>query len=102
MAGILKGNIDVTKIPKDKIYDGKKGKYIGVVVSINNEADQFGQHGSVTVDQTKEEREAKEPKIYLGNLQVVWTDGEAIPQKEQQSMPMKAAAANDSEDDLPF
>jgi len=102
MAGILKGNIDVTKIPKEKIYEGKKGKYIGVVVSINNEADQFGQHGSVTVDQTKEEREAKEPKIYLGNLQVVWTDGESIPQKEQQNAPAPVATKDDSKDDLPF
>ena len=59
MAGILKGNLDVTKIPKDKIYNGKKGKYIPVVVAINNEVDQFGNNGSVTVDQSKEEREAK-------------------------------------------
>jgi hypothetical protein len=102
MAGILKGNIDVTKIPKNKIYDGKKGKYIGVVISLNNEADQFGQHGSITVDQTKEERDAKEPKIYLGNLQVVWTDGEPIPQKEAQQMPMQAATNNSGDDDLPF
>ena len=101
MAGILKGNIDVTKIPKNKIYEGKKGKYIGVVNSLNNEADQFGQHGSVTVDQTKEERDAKEPKIYLGNLQVVWTDGEPVPEKDSSTMPMQTATT-ETKDDLPF
>ena len=101
MAGILKGNIDVTKIPKNKIYEGKKGKYIGVVISLNNEADQFGQHGSVTVDQTKEERDAKEPKIYLGNLQVVWTDGEPVSEKDSSTMPMQTATT-ETKDDLPF
>ena len=84
MAGILKGNLDVTKIPKDKIYEGKKGKYISVVVAINNEVDQFGNNGSIQVDQTKEERDAKESKVYLGNVKVVWTDGEAMPAAQQQ------------------
>jgi len=106
MAGILKGNLDVTKIPKDKIYNGKKGKYIPVVVAINNEVDQFGNNGSVTVDQSKEEREAKEPKVYLGNIKVVWTDGEAMPAAQQQgqtpSAPVAQAAAAPTDDDLPF
>jgi len=106
MAGILKGNLDVTKIPKNKIYEGKKGKYIPVVVSINNEVDQFGHNGAVTVDQSKEEREAKEPKIYLGNIKVVWTDGEVMPaaqkQGQSQSAPVSQAAAAPTNDDLPF
>ena len=106
MAGILKGNLDVTKIPKDKIYNGKKGKYIPVVIAINNEVDQFGHNGSVTVDQSKEERDAKEPKVYLGNIKVVWTDGEAMPAAQQQGQaqpsptPQTAAAPTDA--DLPF
>ena len=27
MASIIKASIDLTKIPKDKIYEGKKGNY---------------------------------------------------------------------------
>tara|TARA_Y100001937_G_scaffold91702_1_gene124146 strand:- start:355 stop:669 length:315 start_codon:yes stop_codon:yes gene_type:complete len=104
MAGILKGNLDVTKIPKDKIYNGKKGKYIPVVIAINNEVDQFGHNGSVTVDQSKEERDAKEPKVYLGNIKVVWTDGEAMPaaQQQGQAQPAAPATAAPADDDLPF
>ena len=102
MAGILKGNIDVTKIPKNKIYEGKKGKYIGVVISLNNEADQFGQHVSVTVDQTKEERDAKTAKTYLGNVKVVWTNGnnvDAAPRDNSTAPPQQAQVADN---DLPF
>jgi len=68
--------------------------------------DQFGNNGSVTVDQSKEEREAKEPKVYLGNIKVVWTDGEVMPAAQQQgqasSAPVAQAAAAPTDDDLPF
>ena len=75
MAGIIKGSIDLTKIPKDKIIQGKKGKYIPVSITVNDEEDQFGNFGPIIVDQTKEEREAKAPKTYLGNVRVVWSNG---------------------------
>jgi len=59
MAGIVKGSIDLTKVPKDRIIVGKKGKYINVAITVNDEEDQFGNFGPIIVDQTKEEREAK-------------------------------------------
>ena len=58
MAGIVKGSIDLTKVPKDRIIVGKKGKYINVAITVNDEEDQFGNFGPIIVDQTKEEREA--------------------------------------------
>ena len=73
MASIIKASIDVNKIPKDKIFVGKKGKYLPITITINDEADQFGNQGPVVVEQTKEERDAKAPKTYLGNVRVVWT-----------------------------
>ena len=75
MAGIVKGSIDLTKVPKDRIIVGKKGKYINVAITVNDEEDQFGNFGPIIVDQTKEEREAKAPKTYLGNVRVVWSNG---------------------------
>ena len=78
MAGIIKGSINLTEIPKDKIIEGKKGKYLNIVVSVNNEADQFGNHGPITVDQTKDERDSKQPKVYLLYIQELSTDGEPI------------------------
>ena len=60
MASIIKTSIDLTKIPKDKIIDGKKGKYLPVTITLNDEVDQFGNQGPIIVSQTKEERDAKD------------------------------------------
>ena len=101
MAIILKTSINLSDIPKDKIIEGKKGKYLPLTITINDEKDKFGNDGPVTVAQSKEEREAKEAKTYLGNVQVVWTNG-SVPQptpRDGQPMQQSAPVAND---DLPF
>jgi len=103
MASIIKTSIDLNKIPKDKIYVGKKGKYLPITITLNNEPDQFGNQGPVVVEQTKDERDAKAEKTYLGNVKVVWTDGnnvETAPRDNNQSAPAPAPAA--AEADLPF
>ena len=74
MAGILKGSINLSAIPKDKIIAGKKGQYLPVTITFNDEIDQFGNQGPIIVEQTKEERDAKAPKTYLGNIKIVWTN----------------------------
>ena len=103
MAGIIKTSINLSLIPKDKIIIGKKGKYLPIAISVNDEPDQFGNQGPVVVDQTKEEREAKVPKVYLGNSKVVWTNGtmpDPIPFKTggSQAQPVK----KEVKEDLPF
>jgi hypothetical protein len=104
MASIIATSIDLTKIPKDKIIDGKKGKYLPITITLNDEVDQFGNNGPVVVTQSKEERDAKQDKVYLGNVKVVWTNGDNVavaPRDGQptQAVPVMAAAP---EDDLPF
>tara|TARA_B100000424_G_C22934196_1_gene497021 strand:+ start:1034 stop:1339 length:306 start_codon:yes stop_codon:yes gene_type:complete len=101
MAGIVKTSINLDKIPKDKIIEGKKGRYLNLVFTVNNEQDQFGNQGPVCVDQTKEERDAKTEKVYLGNVKVVWTDGNfpaPIPYEKQPTPQKQEMQA----DDLPF
>jgi hypothetical protein len=106
MASIIATSIDLTKIPKDKIIEGKKGKYLPITITLNDELDQFGNNGPVTVQQTKDERDAKQDKVYLGNVKVVWTNGDNVaaaprdggPAPVQQAAPQAVAA----EDDLPF
>ena len=105
MASIIKASINLNEIPKHKIIDGKKGKYLPITITLNDETDQFGNQGPVMVEQSKEERESKAAKVYLGNVKVVWTngtnvdaaprDGQAPPQKQTQSFAPQA-------DDLPF
>ena len=62
MASILKTSINLSEIPKDKIINGKKGKYLPITITLNDDLDQFGNQGPVCVDQTKEERDAKTAK----------------------------------------
>jgi hypothetical protein len=106
MASIIKTSIDLTKIPKDKIIDGKKGKYLPVTITLNDEVDQFGNQGPVIVSQSKEEREGKVDKVYLGNVQVVWTNGENVPAAPRDGGPapvqQAAPAPAVADDDLPF
>jgi hypothetical protein len=104
MASIIKASIDLNKIPKEKIFVGKKGKYLPITITLNDELDQFGNQGPVVVEQTKEERDAKAPKTYLGNVKVVWTNGnnvEVAPRDNNNSAPAPAPAAA-PEADLPF
>ena len=102
MASIIKASINLSEIPKDKIIPGKKGKYLPITITINDEADQFGNQGPVIVQQTKEEREAKTAKTYLGNVQVVWTNGENVSAAPRDGQPQQAAAPKTVDDDLPF
>ena len=103
MAGIIKASINLSAIPKDKIIEGKKGKYLPITITVNDEPDQFGNQGPVIVDQSKEERESKVAKVYLGNVQVVWTNGDnvAVPPRQDENKPV-AKAPVEAVDDLPF
>jgi len=102
MASIIKTSINLNNIPKDKIYAGKKGKYLPITITLNDDLDQFGNQGPVVVEQTKEERDAKAAKTYLGNVKVVWTNGQNVDvaPRDTNSAPATAPAA--AEDDLPF
>jgi len=104
MASIIKASINLNEIPKHKIIDGKKGKYLPITITLNDETDQFGNQGPVIVEQSKEERDAKAAKVYLGNVKVVWTNGtnvDAAPRTDGQSAPQPRVTAT-VEDDLPF
>ena len=108
MASIIATSIDLTKIPKDKIIEGKKGKYLPITITVNDEVDQFGNQGPVVVQQSKDERDAKAEKVYLGNVKVVWTNGDNVavaPRQDQAApaaQPVAQAAATQQVDDLPF
>ena len=103
MASIIKASINLNEIPKDKIIIGKKGKYLPITITLNDEVDQFGNQGPVIVDQTKEEREAKVAKTYLGNVKVVWTNGDNVNAAPRTDQPQQAQQVKQEvEDDLPF
>jgi len=104
MAVIIKASINLNSIPKSKIIEGKKGKYLPMTITISDEEDKFGNHGSITVEQSKEERESKEQKTYLGNVKIVWTNGDLpdVSQSGGKAKPAPKAKRVEVEDDLPF
>lgn len=105
MASIIKTSINLNNIPKDKIINGKKGKYLPLTITLNDDLDNFGNQGPVCVDQTKEERDAKSAKVYLGNVKVVWTNGnnvEPAPRDGAQAPAPQQMQVPNQEVDLPF
>ena len=100
MALILATSINLNQIPTEKIIIGKKGKYLPISITLNDELDQFGNQGPVIVSQSKEERLAKAPKTYLGNVKLVWTNGE-VKKFDVQAAPAPQVEEK-IEDDLPF
>ena len=102
MASIIATSINLNEIPKDKIIIGKKGKYLPITITINDEVDQFGNQGPVVVQQSKEERDAKTEKIYLGNVKIVWTNGDNVDVAPRDNAPAAMPAQPQPADDLPF
>ena len=92
---IISASIDLTKIDKSKIVEGKKGKYYNITITVFDNKDQYGNNVSLTDPQDKEQREAKEPKNYLGNGKVVYSTNQT-----SQSEPLEQDENKDG--DLPF
>jgi hypothetical protein len=98
MSALINLSLRVDKLPKEKFVQGKDGAvYYNFTIGVNDESNQWGQNVSATDSQTKEEREAKKPKSYLGNGNVVWTDGNIkLADKKVE------VTAKEVEADLPF
>ena len=89
--------IDVTKILKQHIYEGKKGKYLDVTVWDKGIEDEYGFHGFATQEISKQAREAGEKGPILGN----WRRNEP-KQSARPTVPKPAPAQPEAEDDVPF
>jgi hypothetical protein len=98
MSALINVSLRVDKLPKEKFVSGKDGAvYYNFTVGVNDESNQWGQNVSLTDSQTKEEREAKKPKTYLGNGNVIWTNGTiSVADKKAE------VTAKEVESDLPF
>jgi hypothetical protein len=66
---MISGRINVTKIDKAKLFEGKKGKYLDFSL-IETPNSKFGKDYMVVQGQTKEERERKEKSIILGDAKI--------------------------------
>jgi len=91
---------------------GKNGKhYVSLTVSINDQVDQYGKDASVWLEQSKEQRDRKDRKNFVGGGKVVYGKQQQQPQQgyapQQQGygqpMPQQYNAPQlPQDDDLPF
>jgi len=78
MSKIINLSIDFNKLKSLSKVQGKNGaEYINLTLNLNDQKDQYGNDASVTVSQTKEEREAKAKKTFVGNGKIVFDSDKA-------------------------
>jgi len=93
MSAIINASIDLSKIDSSRIFEKDGRKWLSLSISVNDETN-YGNNVGISIAQSKEEREAKQPKTYLGNGKVVWNSGTIVnATKEEQEV---------ENDNLPF
>ena len=106
MARPIKIKINVTKILKDYIFEGKNGKYLNLVAWPNkNGIGKFGDTHFVSQDIPKEARDSGVEAPFVGNLTL--PEDEAPRQQakpSQRTMPPKQTVNDDGleTDEIPF
>ena len=98
----INAKIDVTKIDKSKLFEGRNGaKYLDMTVFVNLvQEDQYGNNGIITQSKKKDNTEKG---TILGNAKVFWSDNSIQPQQRQQkSQQPKFDSNNFNDDDIPF
>lgn len=98
MAELINVSLCVSDIPRDKIFVAENGKkYISISVSELREADRYENTHCVFMRQSKEERERRDDRVYVGR-------GRAVVFRPAEPTPDQVAdlpVARDTED-LPF
>ena len=94
--------INVTRIDKDHLFDGKNGKYLDLALMENKDGpDQYGNNGFVTQGISKEKRDAGERGPIVGNWKHVGQTKAPAPQKPNPAADPLNEAPIDN-DDIPF
>jgi len=79
MSEIVNISIDLNKLDKSKVVAGKNGaRYYNLSLVINDTANDWGKNVQITEPQTKEERQAKAKKTYVGAGVSIWRNGETL------------------------
>jgi hypothetical protein len=95
MSAILNLSIDLSKVDKGRLVDGK---YLNTQIFVNDDT-RYGNNVSMAYSQSKEERESKVQKQYIANGRVVFTDGNIkVAEKEVENV----VKTQESSSDLPF
>jgi len=74
-----------------KTLESKNETGIALTISISDETNQYDQNVSAFVSQSKEQREAKANKFYVGNGRVFWENGKITKVEKKQAEPQSKA-----------
>jgi chitinase len=89
-----------------KTVNAKQEKGVEITVSLNDEKNQYGQDVSAYVSQTKEQRDKKKPRYYVGNGKTFWRSDANAPAAAPEPAPSSGEKFEEAqvveEDDLPF
>ena len=100
MATLISASINLSKLDKTKIVRGKDGsQYYDLTISVNDTKNDYGQDVSIYDKQSKEQREAKEKKKFIGNGKVFWS---SRPTEQNSPQPNQDNQLQADESDLPF
>ena len=93
--------VDVTKLDKSRFFKGQKGTYVDLTCFIDPEnPGEHGDHGFITQQQTKDERDNKQQMPILGNVKVFWQEEQQ--QAPQQAPPQQPPPQDNFDDSIPF
>lgn len=73
----LLASLGIKKSKMLDIMNETDGEWLNLTIDVADTADTYGNNVKTYLQQTKEEREAKTEKKYIGNGRVYWTDGSA-------------------------
>ena len=98
MGALIEGSINLSKLPKEKMSTAKNGDtWYTFTMGVNEDTSEYGDNCAIWSRQSKDERDAKEKKGYVGNGKVLWTDG-SVKLAEKKEVVSKVM----QKDDLPF
>ena len=93
----LNVRINVSKIDKSKLYKGEKGVYLNMTTFVDlDQEDEYGNNGFISMEQSKEQRDAGEQSVILGNVKKFWIDGATA------SAPQPEMSLEELDEDIPF
>jgi hypothetical protein len=86
-------------IPHPSIFIVEKGAYLDCDLTERTEMDVYNNPHNIALQQTKEERQAKAPKVYIGNGKTLTFGSSSAPSAAPRQAPQ---AQDNDEDDIPF
>ncbi|NBW17512.1 MAG: hypothetical protein EBR82_56980 [Caulobacteraceae bacterium] len=96
-------SINVTRIDKAHLVDGKNGKYLNVTFWENETPDQYGNAGFVTQEVSQQAREQGVKGAIIGNWKRVEPrQSAAKPSPKPDPKPTSPVLPTTEEDDVPF